>query len=228
MTQDFISGNPALVRALGDAMDRKVERIPIVEHTFSPAFERRMNRLIRAQSRPGYRLVNTNAKKAVLALAAAILLLVTLMFSVSALREPVVRFIVEVYEKFSQIIYRHDEAAQLPATLEVYYEPAWLPKGYRLDADQINDFIFFCERVYVAENKVEIRLCQYVTTTTTQMDTEGIQTKRVLINGDEGIFYSNKGTQHVTWSDGQYGFSLSGPVPEADLLRMARSLRAVK
>ena len=50
--------------------------------------------------KPYYRFVNTNAKKAMLALAAVILLLITMIFSVSALREPVVQFLKEVYESF--------------------------------------------------------------------------------------------------------------------------------
>jgi len=100
MKQDFIRENPAIIRALGVAMDRKVERIPVIQHTFSPAFEGRMNRLLRAQDKSYYRFVNTGAKRAVLALAVVILLLITMVFSVSALREPVVQFIAEIYEIF--------------------------------------------------------------------------------------------------------------------------------
>lgn len=100
MKQDFIRENPAIIRALGAVMDRKAERIPVIEHTFSPTFEDRMNRLVRAQDKSYYRFVNTGAKRAVLALAVVILLLITMVFSVSALREPVVQFIAEIYEMF--------------------------------------------------------------------------------------------------------------------------------
>lgn len=74
MKKDFISDNPMILKAMGDAMDNKVEQISIVEHTFSPAFERQMNRLIRTQSKPYYNLFNTKVKKTVsLAAAAAVL-----------------------------------------------------------------------------------------------------------------------------------------------------------
>ena len=46
------------------------------------------------------RLVNTSAKKALLALAVAFILLIAMIFSVSALREPVVEFLTEIYHMF--------------------------------------------------------------------------------------------------------------------------------
>jgi len=226
MKQDFIQANPVILRALGEAMDRRVERIPATERTFSPAFEQRMNRLIRAQSKPYYRFVNTTPKKALLALAAAVLLMITMMFSVSALREPVVRFIVEVYEKFSQVFFQQQEEDYFPATLEVYYTPTWLPEGYLEETDQIVDIILRCDHTYVNENRDEINYRQYtITTSILSIDTEDVQPKPVSVNGNEGLYYSNKRIQNLIWNDGQYGFRLSGPVPEADLLRMAESLR---
>ena len=226
MKQDFIQANPMILRALGEAMDRRVERIPATERTFSPAFEQRMNRLIRAQSKPYYRFVNTTPKKALLALAAAILLMITMMFSVAALREPVVRFIVEVYEKFSQVFIHQEEEAQFPAMLEIYYTPAWLPEGYRENEDQMIDALIFCERTYVNENEDEIKFKQHtITTFVLHIDTEAVQAKPCLVNGKDGLYYSNKGIQNLIWNFEQYGFHVSGPVPEADLLRMAESLR---
>ena len=228
MKRDFIQNNPMILRALGESMDRKVEQLPEVEHTFSPAFEQRMDRLIRAQSRPYYRYVNTGMKKAVLALAAVFLLLTALMFSVSALREPVVRFIVKVYEKITNVHYQPENPEQLPATLEVYYEPAWLPKGYRLNDSMTIDVLILYSLTYTDEKENDINFSQYtIIGTTLGLDTEGTKTKPITVNGNAGMFFSNKGIQHILWNDGQYGFQLFGPVTKADLLRMARSFRAV-
>ena len=214
-----------LLMAIGEAMDRRVERIPVAEHTFSPAFEQKMNRVIRAQSKPYYRFVNTNAKKAVLALAAILILLITMVFSVSALREPVVRFIVEVYEKFSDVFF-HQQEEQFPNELEVYYVPAWLPEGYQADDAQTIDVINLCERTFVHKSENDIIFKQYIITgTVSRIDTEGITPKSVTVNGNEGLFYSNNGIQRLLWNNGQYGFSIFGPVTEAELLRMAESLR---
>jgi len=225
MKQDFIQRNPMLLMAIGEAMDRRVERIPVPEHTFSPAFEQKMNRLIRAQSKPYYRFVNTKPKKAVLALAAALIMLLTTVFSVSALREPVVRFIMEVYEKFSQVFVQRQSEEQYPATLETYYAPTWLPEGYLENTDRFVDVMIICERTYENESEDEIIFKQYTLASIIAIDTEGVQTKLIAVDGNEGLYYSNKGIQHLIWNDGQYSFFLHGPVPEADLLRMAESLR---
>ena len=74
--------NERLLKAIGDIDGKYVkEAMPKEEH------------------RP-YRFVNTGAKRALLAMAVVMLLLITMVFSVSALREPVVEFIAEIYHMF--------------------------------------------------------------------------------------------------------------------------------
>jgi len=195
--------------------------------TFSPAFERKMNRLIRAQRQSYYPLINRTYKKALLALAATFILLTTMVFSVSALREPVVRFLVEVYEKFSLVFYHQEaeETVELPATIETYYAPTWLPEGYTLNDEQTVDAILWFTQVYTDASGNEITFKQSVISSTTQIiDTENVQAVEVSVNENPGLSYANKGIQNLAWNDGQYGFRIFGPVTEADLLRMAASI----
>jgi len=212
--------------------DRQTQKCDLLEAsmepvTFSPKFERKMERLLRVYKKPYYPLINTGFKKAVLAMAAIIILLTTMVFSVSALREPVVRFIVEVYEKFSQVFFAHQPEDQFPTTLEAYYAPTWLPEGYREDADQIVDVIIHCEWTFINETSDIIIYKQYIITSSTlSIDTEGSEIKPVTVNGNAGIFLTNKGIQRVLWNDGQYGFVIYGPISEADILRMAASIQA--
>ncbi|MCL2300439.1 MAG: hypothetical protein FWC27_09895 [Firmicutes bacterium] len=49
--QDFITANPIIIKALGEVMDKKTANIPIVKHTFSRAFERRMRKQTNARSK---------------------------------------------------------------------------------------------------------------------------------------------------------------------------------
>jgi len=195
--------------------------------TFSPSFERKMDRLIRAQRQSYYPLINRPYKKALLALAATFILLTTMVFSVSALREPVVRFLVEVYEKFSLVFYHQEaeEAAELPATIETYYAPAWLPEGYALDDDeQTEDAILWFTQKYIDASGDEILFMQFIISSGALIDTENIQAVEVKVHGYSGLFYSNKEIQNLVWNTGQYGFRILGPVTEADLLRMAESI----
>jgi len=225
MKQDFIKANPMIIQAIGEVVDRRVERIPVEKHIFSPAFEQRMDRLIRAQSKPYYRFVNTKAKKAALALAATFVLMITMVFSVCAWREPVVRFIVEIYEKFSAVFFDHGEEEPTPPdTLEAIYEPAWLPEGYVLD-EEITAMSNSVRTCYFTKDNGVIAYQQYTFSAGIALDTEGSEIQPVMIHGQAAMFYSNKGVEALVWDDGQYGFSLFGPVDKGDLLRIAESLR---
>ena len=133
MNIDTLLSSQQFKQALFDVQTAECERYAAsaVPVSFSPTFERKMDRLIRAQRKPYYMMVNTRPKRALLSFAVVIILLITMIFSVSALREPVLRFIVEVYEKFSKVFYHQQEEEYFPATLEIYYSPTWLPEGYQ-------------------------------------------------------------------------------------------------
>jgi hypothetical protein len=230
MKPDFMR-DPRLTAALREAQnqntDALLERATGGGHAFSPAFERSMARLIKAQRRPGHALVSTRPRRAVLALAAVLVLMTSLMLTVSALREPVLRLIIVAQEKYSDVSY--DNTENLPNTLETLYAPAKLPQGYRLDETQTIDYETFYRLIYCGDGDAEIIYTQIVIAGTRMtIDTEGVETQRVLVGGREGIYYSNKGFQSVIWDDGQYSFSLIGKVTKAQLLRTARSLRAVE
>jgi len=195
--------------------------------SFSLSFERKMEKLIRAQRKPYYPLVSTRARKTVLALAAVLILLATLVFSVSALRVPFLKFIVETYEKFSSMIFMQSETeAPLPTTLERIYEPMYIPEGYALDEE--NTITLSYQRIlpYSAERGI-IEFQQFVLGTTEQViNTEGVPTMEIAIGDDTiGLYYFNKGKQSLVWEDNQYGFSLAGGLEKEVLLAMARSLK---
>ena len=231
MTFDALLNSPQFKQALFDVHDQECERFAATMEpvTFSLKFERKMDRLLRAQRSSFYPLVNTNFKKAVLAMAVVLILMITTVFSVSALREPVIRFFVEVYEKFSQVFFHPPQDEEFPATLEVYYAPTWLPDGYHEDADRILDVINLCNRFYVSKTGNDILFGQYtITSSALRIDTEDVDIESVIINGNVGLYFSNKEIQYLTWNDGQYGFSTSGPVSKVDLIRMAESIQTVE
>jgi hypothetical protein len=229
MKPDFMR-DPRLVAALREAQNQNTDALLEAahgeEHAFSAAFERSMARLVNAQRKPGHALVSARPRRAALALAAALVLMASLMLTVSALREPVLRLIVVSQEKYSDVSY--DGTEGLPNTLETLYAPAKLPWSYRLDETQTIDYETFYQLIYCGDTDAEIIYTQIVIAGTRMtIDTEGVETQRVLVGGREGIYYSNKGFQSVIWDDGQYSYTLIGKATKAQLLRAARSLRAV-
>ena len=103
---------------------------------FSEKYERYMARLLRAQKKPWWQYTNTVAKK-VAVIALVILLTFGASMSVSAVRKPVVEFIVNVYERFVEIFFGEDDIAEASCELETIYTLGKLPEGYELVECQI-------------------------------------------------------------------------------------------
>ena len=78
-----------------------------IDFTFSEKFIKRMDKLIRAQRKSYYKFINTTAKRAAV-IFAAIITLFTASLSVKAIREPVVKFIKQVYETFIHYTFEGD------------------------------------------------------------------------------------------------------------------------
>lgn len=228
MRQDFIRDNQMIIQALRQAQNEKTDDLikTAKENTYvaSERFERKMQRLVAAQRRPYYKYTNTRAKRAVLVLAAAIVLMITMVFSVSALREPVVRFFVETFELFSTVWFESPSSEELPPEeLSQIFVPSYIPEGFVLDEDLTMSFqaIF----VYLRENEMIIYQQFLHGGPGIDINTEGVIHEYILVGEHNGLFYSNLGVQTILWSDDRhYGFSVSGPVPREALLTMALSL----
>ena len=230
MKQDFIRDNPQLLRALRQAQDEKTDAIIEASknstHVASEHFKREMERLARAQRKPYYKYTNTRAKKAVLALAAAFILMITTVFSVSALREPVVKFFIEVYELFSSVFFeKTPQEESIPTTLEQIYLPTYIPDGYSLDEASSIEMSGQVSFRYYGNNEI-LEYKQFLLDSAGfTINTEGIVYEDILVGEYKGIYCSNLGSQTILWANDQYGFSLAGPVPKEKLLAMALSLK---
>ena len=70
-----------------------------IEFEFSNRFNKRMERLINAQRKSYYKLINTAAKRVAI-IFILILTMFTTAFSVKAIREPIIEFVKQIYETF--------------------------------------------------------------------------------------------------------------------------------
>ena len=97
------------------------------EIEFSSYFEERMEKLIERQKKTYFKIINTAVKR-VACIIVAILILAGTVISVDALREGIKNFFIEVYEKFSTIVF---EKSNLNSTeITVCYDPKYIPDGY--------------------------------------------------------------------------------------------------
>lgn len=70
-----------------------------IEYEFSERFNKRMTKLINSQKKAYYYLINTAAKRVAI-IFVLILTMFTAAFSVKAIREPIIKFVKQIYETF--------------------------------------------------------------------------------------------------------------------------------
>ena len=96
----------------------------------SAKFEKKVQKLIKHSKRDYWYLINTSFKRAAV-IVATILVLLGFSMSIKAIREPVVRFIIETYEKYTNIFFGNDDTdLNLPRTIEQKYTITAIPEGY--------------------------------------------------------------------------------------------------
>ena len=123
-----------LREAFREAARRQFAMVPAeveLDWVFSPRFERKMRRIIRAQEYGYWNLVNTTAKRIAIVAAIIVMLLSTVM-AIKPVRERVIKFFVEVYEEYFEIRFGEEEKDDLDPTPKpmVRYTLTELPEGY--------------------------------------------------------------------------------------------------
>lgn len=78
-----------------------------IDFTFSEKFMKRMDKLIKSQRKPYWNFISTVSRRAAVIIV-AIITLVTAAFSVKAIREPIIKFIKQVYESFTHYSFEGD------------------------------------------------------------------------------------------------------------------------
>ena len=78
-----------------------------IDFTFSEKFNKKMEKLIKSQRKPYWNFISTVSRQAAVIIV-AIITLVTAAFSVKAIREPIIKFIKQVYESFTHYSFEGD------------------------------------------------------------------------------------------------------------------------
>lgn len=224
--------NEILKRAFIEAYERKFSNIPSDEeiaktHTFSNKFESRMRKLQKKSKIKYVYIFNIQFRRAAV-MAVCVLIMFTASLSIEAVRTPIFNFCVSVYEKFSSVFFVSDEGGELsaPTTLEVLYSPDNIPDDYIL-IEEITDIVSRI-LIYANADGDEVEFQQNILSIRMIIDTEGVTTEEILINANEGIFFSNKGINNILWYDNQYSYIVKGSIDKNSLLRIAESIKAEK
>lgn len=187
--------------------------------------EAKMQKLIAKERKFYYYWINTLGKRVAAIILAIILCLTTVTFSVRAIREPVVRFIVETFEKFSNVLFVNDKSEN-DTVVEIDFkkiEPKYIPTGYSLDS-KFED-VAILNMIFVNSDNTTIMYMQAINKEgVLQANTENVEYEEFNINGYDAIYYSNKGTNTIVISGEKYIFTFESTIEKDELTKMAESI----
>ena len=194
--------------------------------TFSAEFERKMQRLINMEKKPYYYLINTVGKRVACIVIAALIALTSITFGVKAIREAVIDFFVETFEKFSIVGFKDEDIPENNKTIETYYAPTYIPEGYELKKDKR---MVTYRRMRYESNEGYIEFNQDIMQgISTYIDTEDAETESISVLGYKA-FYSNKDEMFlIYWNDSHYSYAIQteSGLKKEEVIKIAESIVA--
>lgn len=226
--RDKFYDHPKLREAFDIYCQRRCAELPTLEEvayiTFPLDFEERMYRIIRRQKH-GYYVLFGNVKRQVASVLLMLLAGLTVTtFSVQALREPVVRFITEVFETFTSVLFVNDEPDTSVTEMKTVV-PAYIPEGYVVERQTSDGKMMYRVVYYSADTNRRIYYTQNRDDAgALSINTENIEYHTVDVNGLEGLAYIQNNTTSVMFAYGDYTFTVRGALLEEELLQIAASI----
>lgn len=193
-----------------------------IQHTFSPEFEQRIAKLIQKEKSVFWHFVNTASKRA-----AAIIIVLVMLFttacSVKAIREPLVRFLTEVHETFTEYFFDGEKTTVITDK----YQITVIPKGFTEESVFETDTATTV--VYKNAQGNTIHFAQAVTEgTTIYLDTEKADSKMITVAEYEVKLYSQDGVLFAMWTHDGYYFEIVcyGDFSEDDIVSLVQSVKS--
>ena len=219
--------SPTLYEAFDLYCQRWCDELPTDEEladiTFSPSFEARMRVLLRRQ-KYGYYVLFGTAWRSVASVLVAILVSMSIAtFSVRALREPVLRFITEVFETFTNVLFVDDEPASAQVEME-FVDPEYIPQGYVVENELKTQIMNRIEYRNPDTDGRYVYTQSWENTGAMGINTENIEHHTVKVWDFDGISYVQNDSTVVMFAYGKYTFTLKGILSEDELLKIALSI----
>ncbi|MBQ9709669.1 MAG: DUF4367 domain-containing protein, partial [Clostridia bacterium] len=180
--------------------------IPKEDFEFSERYKKNMEKLLAKQRKPYFRYFNTAGKRAVACILVVVMLFASSM-TIEAVREPVVEFFVNVYEKFVEIFFGDDEIENSPDAIEEIYTLGYVPEGYEFVSREIVGDIYV-QTMFKKEN-LTITLTQYTMQNKILMDNEEADFE-ILSEHNIKVAVINKSNSKILfWNTNKYAFRLT-------------------
>lgn len=219
-------------QALLEVSLREFEDIPGEEslhHEFSPAFEAKMEAMVRKARRNHWSKTKTVFRRALLVAALIAALLLTA-YAIPAVREFFIDFFIKDKETYYEFTYAPEAVANAPEYIETVYTPTYVPDGFELKSydcatpavtiiwyNSENQFISF-DQITTPEDPLK--------TTDFGIDAERSSIEWVSLGGGQVLRQEGMGMKAYYWSTNEYRFVLmcSDQVPEEEFLKIFNSI----
>lgn len=203
-------------------LDKLIERAENEKITFTSNFEHRMEKLIKNQKKAYYALINTVSKR-VACIIVAILVSFAAMMSVDAIREPFLRYIINIFEDHSEVYFKEETQNNQEMHFETIL-PEYIPTDYTIHSQNVYPFYSFTEYINSYGDILSIQQGS-VDDEHLLIDSENTEIHRVYVNGFEAMCYENKGENILIVADFQYHYIISGKIEKNELIKIAESLK---
>lgn len=193
-----------------------------VDFTFSKKFERKMEKLIKIQRKSYWSLINTAAKR-VAVIIVAMITMVAASLSVKAIREPVLRFVKQIFETFVHYSFEGDTVD----TITKEYVITQLPDGFSQSNHIENDAMITTVYSNISGDTIEFTQMATSFSFGLFVDRENGEIRTQTIDDIEAEYIEHFGIKSVMWTKYGYVFALecSENIDTETIWQMIRSLQ---
>lgn len=187
-----------------------IDSLPDEEFIFSEKYKKEMQKLLNKHKKYTP-TANRFIPKRLVGVLVAILITLTLMMSISAVREPIVKFIVNVYESFISVFVEEDEYTKPPETIEEIYLPSCEIEGFHIQSTKNYDIIAITN--WTNDDNAIVILEQSILEDYYQafIDNESMDYTMINLNACEMYYIEKNNDYCFIWSNREYMFKMKFP-----------------
>ena len=225
MSKKKMTGREVLEEALRRCCSTYCDQYPCYEGEIDLGddYEKYMNRLIKRSKNPFQRYFNTTGRR-IAGIAATVLIVFSCSMTVKAVRDPIVKFVANIYEEFIEIVFAEDDVANAPDTIETVYTLGVIPEGYIVDQFYVYDHVTYM--TWKNEHGDRLVLSQNTLDVSSILDTEESNYDVIEWGGHRIAFAEKYGINSFLWNSSEYVFSLtvSSNIPKDEVFALIDSL----
>lgn len=227
--RDFEITDEMLYNSAPKAEEIILSKIPDdkdLNHKFSRRFEKKMNRLIKEEKRhPAINKLYLYTKRTAIIFIIVATGLLTVTFSVEALRTKFINMVIKIYEEYTSITLNKEdtenENSSQPIPLKV---PNYLGFGFNEVDRQVTPFLVFISY----ENSKQYTMTYEYSRITSEsiLDTENAEFEEINVNGYRGKYIVKDKSVTLFWNDNEFAYSIIIVSNNTDKINFKEDFRA--